>query len=101
MREVPWRVPLSVTLQNGMNRQFCGVYDALDFLENEWPMHGKHQARAVEPFWEPQVLCSQEQEIKEGRRAPRPTICVPGPRVQMPWQSSSYDADQPGTTAKH
>ncbi|WP_234840115.1 DUF982 domain-containing protein [Sinorhizobium meliloti] len=30
-----------------MNRQFCGVYDALDFLENEWPMHGKHQAQAV------------------------------------------------------
>ncbi|MDX0439358.1 DUF982 domain-containing protein [Sinorhizobium medicae] len=30
-----------------MNRQFCGVYDALDFLENEWPMHGKHQAQAA------------------------------------------------------
>ncbi|WP_234851759.1 DUF982 domain-containing protein [Sinorhizobium meliloti] len=30
-----------------MNRQFCGVYDALDVLENEWPMHGKHQAQAV------------------------------------------------------
>ncbi|WP_072642858.1 DUF982 domain-containing protein [Sinorhizobium americanum] len=47
MREVPWRRPLWVTLQNGMRRQFCGLYDALDFLENEWPSHGPLHARAV------------------------------------------------------
>ncbi|MEY9165830.1 hypothetical protein ABIE78_003949 [Sinorhizobium fredii] len=47
MKEVPWGIALSVTLQNGMKRQFCGPYDALDFLENEWPMHGGQQARAV------------------------------------------------------
>jgi hypothetical protein len=27
MREVSWRTPLWVTLQNGMKRQFCGPYD--------------------------------------------------------------------------
>nr|WP_244520156.1 DUF982 domain-containing protein [Sinorhizobium glycinis] len=31
-----------------MPRQFCGPYDALDFLENEWPSHGVQQARAIE-----------------------------------------------------
>ncbi|WP_072597145.1 DUF982 domain-containing protein [Sinorhizobium americanum] len=47
MKEVRWRGPLWVTLQNGMRRQFCGPYDALDFLENEWPSHGPLHARAV------------------------------------------------------
>ncbi|WOS66753.1 DUF982 domain-containing protein [Sinorhizobium fredii] len=31
-----------------MKRQFCGPYDALDFLENEWPNHGVQHARAVQ-----------------------------------------------------
>ena len=47
MKEALWRAPLSVTLQNGMKRRFCGPYDALDFLENEWPRHGTQQVRAV------------------------------------------------------
>jgi len=47
MREVRWRTPLWVTLQNGMRRQFSGPYDALDFLENEWPNHRVQHARAV------------------------------------------------------
>lgn len=48
MKDVPWRMPLSVTLQNGMSRRFCSAYDALDFLEYEWPVHGPRHARAVE-----------------------------------------------------
>ncbi|MBP1885060.1 hypothetical protein J2Z50_003350 [Ensifer mexicanus] len=48
MREMPWRAPVWVTLQNGMKRQFCGPYDALDFLENEWPRQGMPHARAVQ-----------------------------------------------------
>ncbi|MGN7734458.1 DUF982 domain-containing protein [Rhizobiales bacterium] len=48
MKEAPWRIPLWVMLQNGMPRRFCGPYDALDFLENEWPSHGVQQARAIE-----------------------------------------------------
>lgn len=47
MREVRWRIPLWVTLQNGMRRQFCGPYDTLDFLENEWPNHLVQHAQAV------------------------------------------------------
>ncbi|MGK9202847.1 DUF982 domain-containing protein [Sinorhizobium meliloti] len=47
MREILWRVPLSVTLQNGMSRRFTGPYEALDFLEYEWPCHGKRYHRAV------------------------------------------------------
>ncbi|MBP2238808.1 hypothetical protein J2Z31_005349 [Sinorhizobium kostiense] len=47
MKEALWRVPLSVTLQNGMPRLFRGPYDALDFLEYEWPSHGKWHHRAI------------------------------------------------------
>ncbi|RVG00705.1 DUF982 domain-containing protein [Sinorhizobium meliloti] len=47
MKEIPWRVPLSVKLQNGIERRFCGPYDALDFLEREWPNHGRRFHRAV------------------------------------------------------
>ncbi|WP_077068236.1 DUF982 domain-containing protein [Ensifer aridi] len=47
MKEPLWHVPLSVTLQNGMPRRFRGPYEALDFLENEWPSHGKWCRRAT------------------------------------------------------
>ncbi|WP_429809435.1 DUF982 domain-containing protein [Ensifer sp. B1-9] len=46
--EIPWAVPLSVRLQSGSNRIFASVYDALDFLEHEWPIrHGQGYERAV------------------------------------------------------
>lgn len=46
--EIPWVVPLSVRLQSGSNRIFASVYDALDFLEHEWPLrHGQGYERAV------------------------------------------------------
>ncbi|MEI3856014.1 MULTISPECIES: DUF982 domain-containing protein [unclassified Ensifer] len=46
--EIPWTVPLSVRLQSGANRIFASVYDALDFLEHEWPLrHGQGYERAV------------------------------------------------------
>ncbi|RVK26067.1 DUF982 domain-containing protein [Sinorhizobium meliloti] len=47
MKQVLWRVPLSITRQNGMSHRFCGPYDALDFLEPEWPSQGKWQRRAL------------------------------------------------------
>ncbi|MQX40877.1 DUF982 domain-containing protein [Sinorhizobium meliloti] len=47
MKVALWQVPLSITLQNGMPRRFCGPYEALDFLENEWPNHGKWYHRAT------------------------------------------------------
>ncbi|MBD9639027.1 DUF982 domain-containing protein [Ensifer sp. ENS07] len=46
--EIPWTVPLSVRLQSGTNRIFASVYDALDFLEHEWPIrHGQDYERAI------------------------------------------------------
>lgn len=47
MKEALWRAPLRVSLQNGMPRLFRGPYDALDFLEHEWPSHGKWHHRAI------------------------------------------------------
>lgn len=47
--EMPWSVPLQVTFQNGTNRTFSSVFDALDFLENEWPRRrGQRYERAVD-----------------------------------------------------
>ena len=38
VRDVPWNPPLRVTLQSGLQRTFASAYEALDFLENEWPI---------------------------------------------------------------
>ncbi|MBD9541351.1 DUF982 domain-containing protein [Ensifer sp. ENS04] len=47
--EMPWSVPLQVTFQNGTNRTFSSVFDALNFLENEWPRRrGQRYERAVD-----------------------------------------------------
>ncbi len=40
--DIPWQQPVSVQLQNGSTRLFRGAYDALDFLENEWPIRKGH-----------------------------------------------------------
>lgn len=48
VRDVPWAHPLKVTLRSGLERTFVSVYDALDFLENEWPLkRGERYERAV------------------------------------------------------
>ncbi len=47
-RDIPWSHPLGVTLRAGMDRTFSSVYEALDFLENEWPQkHGACYDRAI------------------------------------------------------
>ncbi|AXV17775.1 DUF982 domain-containing protein (plasmid) [Neorhizobium sp. SOG26] len=35
--EIPFRVPVRARLLNGLDHSFLSVYDALDFLEYEWP----------------------------------------------------------------
>ena len=46
--DLPWRAPVKVHLQCGLERTFVSVYDALDFLENEWPLRrGERYGRAV------------------------------------------------------
>lgn len=48
IRDVAWTLPLKVTLQNGLERTFSSVYEALDFLEHEWPCkRGERHDRAV------------------------------------------------------
>lgn len=45
--DIPWHQPITVTLQSGTERRFLGAYDALDFLENEWPVRrGRHYESA-------------------------------------------------------
>ncbi|WP_159949867.1 DUF982 domain-containing protein [Rhizobium sp. 18065] len=34
---IAWTVPVELDLHCGLTRRFCNVYDALDFLEAEWP----------------------------------------------------------------
>ena len=47
-RDIPWSQPLEVNLRAGMDRTFGSVYEALDFLENEWPLQdGECYDRAV------------------------------------------------------
>ena len=34
--KVPWRAPVKIRLQCGLERIFTTVFGALEFLENEW-----------------------------------------------------------------
>ncbi|MBB1248029.1 MULTISPECIES: DUF982 domain-containing protein [unclassified Rhizobium] len=48
INDIPWRQTITVQLQNGAFRHFAGAYDALDFLENEWPVRkGRHYENAI------------------------------------------------------
>ncbi len=48
IRDVPWTLPLQVTLRSGLQRTFSSVYEALDFLEHEWPLkRGERCQRAA------------------------------------------------------
>lgn len=47
-QDLPWRVPVKVRLQSGLERIFLTVPDALDFLEHEWPLRrGQRYDRAL------------------------------------------------------
>lgn len=47
-QDVLFRAPVRVRLQCGLERTFLSVYDALDFLEAEWPLRrGERYRRAV------------------------------------------------------
>jgi len=48
LAELCWSQPIEVRLQDGLPRTFNSVNDALDFLENEWPVRsGLHYHQAV------------------------------------------------------
>ncbi|QRM57840.1 DUF982 domain-containing protein [Sinorhizobium sp. BG8] len=46
--DILWSSPLTICLQSGLKHTFASVYEALDFLEHEWPVRqGKGYERAV------------------------------------------------------
>jgi hypothetical protein len=46
--DVRWARPVKVRLQCGLEHSFTSIYDALDFLENEWPIRqGRRYDHAV------------------------------------------------------
>jgi hypothetical protein len=48
-QDVLFRSPVRVRLQCGLERTFLSVYDALDYLENEWPLRrGERYKKAVD-----------------------------------------------------
>ncbi|WP_075292870.1 DUF982 domain-containing protein [Pararhizobium arenae] len=48
IRDRPWTKSLHVRPYEGLERSFCSIYDALDYLENEWPFReGKYHLRAI------------------------------------------------------
>ncbi|WP_312357795.1 DUF982 domain-containing protein [Agrobacterium sp.] len=48
-QDVVFRAPVRIRMQCGLERAFLSVYDALDYLEHEWPLrHGERYKRAVE-----------------------------------------------------
>ncbi|KAB0462399.1 MULTISPECIES: DUF982 domain-containing protein [Agrobacterium tumefaciens complex] len=47
-QDVLFRAPVRVRMQCGLERIFLSVYDALDYLEHEWPLRrGDRYKRAV------------------------------------------------------
>ncbi|MGV1873717.1 DUF982 domain-containing protein [Agrobacterium rosae] len=47
-RDIWFRIPVRITLQNGLEKTFWTVYEALDFLQNEWPRRrGNYYKQAV------------------------------------------------------
>jgi hypothetical protein len=48
LRDVIWTKSLRVRPKTGLERSFCSIHDALDYLDNEWPFReGKYHLRAV------------------------------------------------------
>ncbi len=48
IRDMPWDVPIDVRLHNGFEHRFRSVGEALDFLQNQWPLkRGERYQRAV------------------------------------------------------
>lgn len=63
--EMPFAHPFVVRMQCGLDRVFLNVYDALDFLENEWPL------RSGECYQRALTTCRQALEGKRSSRTAR------------------------------
>lgn len=53
LNDMPFLRPFIVKMHGGLEHKFLNAYDALDFLENEWPMRAG-------PFYEAAVRACRE-----------------------------------------
>ena len=63
--DAPWSKPVITRLHNGLTHTFHTAGEALDFLENEWPVrYGVHHRRALD-------LCQAARNRMVSREAAR------------------------------
>jgi hypothetical protein len=84
--EISWQQPITVQLQNGAERRFTGAYEALDFLENEWPIRrGGHYDNAIR-------LCRAALLRATPVEAAREAFVAACLEAALPWRYGSYIA---------
>ena len=82
--DIPWQQPVSVQLQNGSTRLFRGAYDALDFLENEWPIRkGHHYQNTIS-------LCRSALARKISTEVAREAFLASCLEAGLSWNMGSY-----------
>jgi hypothetical protein len=85
MTNIPWHKPVTVRLQNGTDRRFSGAYDALDFLENEWPIRrGRHYHNAIR-------LCRAALERTLSAEVAREAFLASCIEAALPWSNGDDD----------
>ena len=91
--EILFPTPVHVRFSSGMSRTFQGVYDALDFLENEWPlrngqcyMRARETCRAALQFGS-HVHVARDAFVSACREARMPVEALP-PVWQRLWPST-------------
>jgi hypothetical protein len=82
--DIPWHQPVCVKLQNGSTRFFRGAYDALDFLENEWPVRkGTHYDNAIR-------LCGAALTRNASPEVAREAFLAASLEASMSWAPGSF-----------
>jgi hypothetical protein len=82
--DIPWHQPVSVQLQNGAERRFIGAYDALDFLENEWPIRkGTHYQDAIR-------LCRSALTLSTSGAVAREAFLAACLEAALPWTPGAF-----------
>jgi hypothetical protein len=98
--DVRWGRPVKVRLQCGLEHTFTSIYDALDFLENEWPIrHGQRYDQAVKRCRRAlggviPAAIAREGFVAACLEAGLPLIPPPGPgapvEVRIPWEAMHH-----------
>ncbi|AYG63209.1 DUF982 domain-containing protein [Rhizobium jaguaris] len=95
INNAPWMRPVTIRLQCGLERSFGGAYDALDFLENEWPLrNGEPYDRAVKTCCGalngaiPSII-AREAFVAACLEADMPAVLAPRKAMRQPTSGSS------------